>query len=213
MKHVWIAVAALMLAACASTEGGNATPAVVIPQPPAPVAFAADWDGVAPDAQAWTGYLESALNEFGQPLLASPPSDVAPFCANYAQLSARDKKQFWIVFISAMAKRESNFNPHSIYAEPAPLNQNSIGLLQLSLTDNRSYGCSFANEADIEDPRKNLECGVRIMARRLANGEIGGGGNHHGLAAYWATLRDAPDRNLASRTYIISRTTRSPGCS
>lgn len=212
MKHFCIAALVLLLSACATTERHHVEPPHSDPAPPqAPLV--ADWDGRVADAPVWTGYLETALDRVGQPLLASAPSDVVVFCANYAQLSARDRKQFWIVLISAVAKRESNFNPSTIYAEPPPLNQNSIGLLQLSLTDNQAYHCTFADEAAIQDPQQNLECGVRIMARRIAGGEIGGGGNRRGLAAYWATLRDAPDRNLTSRTYVISRTTHSPGCS
>jgi len=216
---------ALVLVACAQHEAPPvviapvatmttqpAPPPIAPPPPvtPPPVGFSADWDG-RPGATGWATATHEALTGPGAALLAANPSDAALFCANFASLSAVDREQFWITLISAVAKRESGFNPTTRYDEPG-LDEDSIGLMQLSLGDARIYGCSFTSEADISDPAKNLECAVRIMTRLIPRaGMIGGAGNIIGAAAYWSTLRDRP-QNIASRNYVISKTSASRGC-
>jgi hypothetical protein len=172
----------------------------------------ADWDG-RPIAVNWTYWLhQSLIGPQGAPLLAANPSDATNFCPNFANLNPFGREQFWITFISAMARRESNFDPKARYDEPG-LAEDSIGIMQLSLSDGRIYGCAFATERDIEDPARNLDCSVRILGRLIANaGRIGGGADHTGAASYFGTLWTNTRSHQAARAYIISKTRLSGGC-
>jgi len=165
----------------------------------------ADWDGHRGAAQ-WTGYLVQALA--ASPLLLTVPADVSIFWVGYRTAAKDGREQFWVMFVSAIAKEESNFDPDCVFQEPFPLNQKSIGLMQLSLSDT-SYSCEFLTDNDIKDPRKNLQCAVRIISKLVATaGRIGGDTAHRtsGAAAYWSTLRVANSGARDSRAYIISRT-------
>jgi hypothetical protein len=234
MKFIGVAILALAVAACTANAPPAATTPVAATTTPAPTtsastqdtsstasaaptpedtaAFTADWDGRSNSA-GWTAVVHQALIGPGAPLLALTPSDAATFCPNFASLNPHDREQFWITFISAMAWPESRFRPTTRYDEPG-LAEDSIGLMQLSLSDGRIYGCSFTIEADIEDPAKNLECAVRILARNVPrDSQIGGDGNHLGAARYFGTLRtdDVPGHREA-RAHIISKTGVAPGC-
>ena len=205
MKALWISLT-LILTACASTaKAPYSAPSAPTPSAPAPQTFTAAWDS-RPNAALWTGYLDQALRTDGAALLAAVPSDIALFCGPYASLTPRDREQVWITLISAMARRESNFDPAQRYDEPG-LDEDSIGLLQLSLGDAQRYGCAFATEADITDPQRNLACGVKIMTRLVTRAGFIGGDDANprtGAAAYWSTLRSRP-QNIASRNFIIAQ--------
>jgi hypothetical protein len=165
----------------------------------------ADWDG-HPGGQDWSSYVLTGLA--GSRLPGFVPVDVGEFWPGYEAANAAGRQQFWLMLISAIAKEESNFDPNCEYDEPPPLNQKSLGLMQLSLTDTR-YGCDFPDEASVKDPRRNLSCAVRIMDRLIVRDQrIGGDGAHRksGAAAYWSTLRVPKPGRRDPRTYIIGRT-------
>lgn len=67
------------------------------------------------------------------------------------------------LFLKAIISAESGFDNSVVFREPAPLNQNSIGFFQLSMTDKRGYGCDFTDEKSIQNPIRNLECGVMVL--------------------------------------------------
>jgi Transglycosylase SLT domain len=142
-------------------------------------------------------------------LAACDPVDVASFWQGYLAANVADRRQFWLMLISAVARMESNFDPDCVYEEPPPLNQKSIGLMQLSLTDT-AYGCEFPDEESIKDPKRNLSCAVRILERLVVrDGRIGGDSANrtNGGAAYWSTLRTANRGSKRDpRAYVISRT-------
>lgn len=68
-------------------------------------------------------------------------------------------------FLKAVVSAESGFDRTNVFMEPAPLNQKSIGLFQLSLTDKANYKCDFSNENEIKNPIKNIECAYLIFAK------------------------------------------------
>lgn len=166
----------------------------------------ADWDGHK-HGDEWTGFVLEAID--GSTLVAATPADVATFWVGYDQAADEGRKQFWLLLISAVAKEESNFDPNCVYQEPPPLNQKSIGLMQLSTTD-VAYGCQFPDEDAVKDPQRNLSCAVVILERLIKrDGRIGGDDEHRkkGGAAYWSTLRTPnPGAKRDPRKYVISRT-------
>lgn len=200
-----MALAALLAACATSPKGRLATPETAAAQGQA--AFDAAWDGEVDAAPQWTDWLSQAIDQDGATLLRSAPKDAAAFCPRYAQLSPRDRKQFWILLISGIAERESSFNARASLQEPLPLSERSIGLLQLSLTDAEDFGCHFTTEAQIESPADNLDCAVHIMAVIVDRDNLIGGdrrGTNQGLAGYWAVLNDHPHWN--ARAVILGHT-------
>jgi len=165
----------------------------------------ADWDG-HPNGREWSSHVEMALGISQLPGFV--PADVQQFWSGYEAADPAGRQEFWLMLISAIAKEESNFDPNCEYDEPPPLNQKSLGLMQLSYTD-RSYGCDFPDEQSVKDPRRNLTCAVRIMNRLILRDQrIGGDGAHRtaGAAAYWSTLRVPRPGKRDPRAYVISRT-------
>lgn len=95
-----------------------------------------------------------------------------------------------VAFIRALATAESGLDPAMVYKEPAPLNKNSVGLLQLSLSDVKNYkqqALGIETEEDLKDPIKNLKLGLAILSQLHAfhseeNVYQSGG-------RYWSVLR------------------------
>jgi hypothetical protein len=165
----------------------------------------ADWDKHQHGAE-WTGFVVAALKT--STLIQAAPADGATFWKGYAVANEAGREQFWLMLISAIAKEESNFDPNCVFEEPPPLDQKSIGLMQLSTTD-KAYGCNFPDENSVKDPERNLSCAVRILDRLVnRDGRIGGDEAHRrkGAAAYWSTLRVPKPGKRDARSYVIGRT-------
>lgn len=72
--------------------------------------------------------------------------------------------------VKAMASAESSFKRTTVYQEPPPPKgpgTKSIGLLQLSLGDQKNYklDCGWKSDEDIKHPIKNLYCGVNMLSK------------------------------------------------
>lgn len=165
----------------------------------------ADWDKHQ-NGPEWTEFVAAALK--GSALTKAEPVDSASFWQGYVVADEAERAQFWLMLISAVAKQESNFDPNCVFEEPPPLNQKSIGLMQLSTTDT-VYGCDFPDEDSVKDPQRNLSCAVRILDRLVnRDGRIGGDhmNRNKGAAAYWSTLRVPKPGKRDARQYVIDRT-------
>lgn len=140
----------------------------------------------------WTDYTLQALSEFGGGLLTS-----------YPEGACGDRRQFYVMLLSEMARYESAFNPKAKFTEgfddSTGKPQISAGLLQLSLDDAKYYGCEFKTMNDLFNPRLNLRCGVKIMNRWvIEDGVIAKGysnKNARGGARYWSVLRRSKTKN------------------
>lgn len=93
----------------------------------------------------------------------------------------------------AIAKAESSFKRETVYMEPAPLHKNSIGLLQLSLSDQKNYriDCKWKTEDDLKHPIRNLYCGVLMLSILEKKYPTKNFYQYGGL--YWSTLRRAQE--------------------
>lgn len=180
-------------------------PVVVDPvEPPPPsdpsAIIRARWEAKQRDGVAWSKHVFEQIPVLAPKLLAKSPGDVTQFCPGYNELSVTDKKNFWVYLISSMAELESGHNPAVTYTEAfADANGNRVvsrGLLQISIESGNGYGCGFKTAADLHDPNKNLDCGLRILNKWVGNdGTLAGqkGTTWQGGARYWSVLRKDPN--------------------
>lgn len=169
-------------------------PAVV-----APVAGAAlSWESVASRA-AWSAELRGAVTAKKADLEKGKPEEFIP---GYNGLPVEMQVKFWAELLVAMAKFESAWKPNCIFKEPPPLNELSIGLLQLSYSNEAPYHLEPLDPAkkSLEDPLVNVRCAVKILAHLLTkDGTVASsnGNDHDGGAAYWSVLRVGAKHKLA----------------
>jgi hypothetical protein len=165
--------------------------------PPSGDVIRARWEATERDGAAWSQHVYDQLPALAPNLLAKAPSDVAQYCPNYSNLTTADKKNFWVYLLSSMSELESGHDTGAKYVENFLDRKGnpviSSGLLQISIESGNAYGCGFANQNQLYDPLKNLDCGLRILNKWVGNdGSVGGksGTTWLGGARYWAVLRN-----------------------
>jgi Transglycosylase SLT domain len=171
-----------------------------------PVEFRARWDGKHPDADLWTRATVTAIDIYGEHLLTSSPEDIKSYCPRFASLGREEKKAFWVQMISAIAEKENGkFDPALAFKETFKNSKGefvmSRGLLQLSFESANNYGCGFKTEAALENPQKNLACGVRILDHWVRRENVMSQREEDewmGPAKYWSVLRKSKTREFIS---------------
>jgi hypothetical protein len=163
--------------------------------------YLADWDGKT-FGNNWTLILQFALESYGKDLLnMSSIKDSSKWCPRFALLNREQKKQFFIMLISSMARHESNFDPKCTYTESfEDANGKRVvsrGLLQISKESANSsrYKGNVKNESDLHDVAKNLEVGVMILNYWIPKDGYIGSSNVSGISnagggRYWSVMRD-----------------------
>lgn len=163
-----------------------------------PMEYGALWDGKHPDAIKWTRATVLAIERYGHDMLANEPSDIKSYCPQFSLLKKEEKIAFWVHMISAIAQKESDFNPTKPYVETFTDKNGervvSRGLLQLSLesVNNPLYGCKIKKAEELDDPLKNLVCGVKILNHWMRTEPVitrNEGKEWLGAAKYWGVLR------------------------
>lgn len=145
-------------------------------------------------------YAEIAAKQIavhGSSLLEVAPEKADQYCTALKGASQDQRLEFYVAFLSFMAKYESNFDTNQTFKEPFTDRSGehviSSGLMQVSIESCRGYGTRLERKEELLDPTKNLECAVRILNRwmqrhsRLMSlnsweGNVGG-------SKYWAVLR------------------------
>ena len=166
---------------------------------------------------SWTRQLEQTVQQSELPRLK--PADIGKFCPGYARLTNRERSQFWVGLLSAMAKPESNFQPLTRYQEKFHDGKGkpviSRGLLQISQesANQPRYSCNIRHADQLHDPATNLKCAVRIMQKWVkTDGHISQpdwSREAKGGARYWSVLRPARGKLAQIRQF----TSQLPGCS
>jgi hypothetical protein len=164
--------------------------------------LSARWEGKHPDGRDWTLNTYKEVSKVASGLASSTPSDYKDFCPEYKSLSSENKKNFWVYLLSSMAELESNFNPSLSYRESFRDSSGSYvmsrGLLQISIESGNAYGCGFKSQSDLNDPYRNLSCGLRILNKWVLNDKrIAGSvsGSWRGGSRYWSVLRTSSKVN------------------
>jgi hypothetical protein len=128
----------------------------------------ATWD-THKDSAGWTQATIAAIRAEGQNLLSSPIGDIDLYCPPYPQFSDEEKIAFWLELVSAISQQESGLNPINKLVRTNLIDpqtgQHPVaqGLMQLSFETGKMYKCDFTTANDLNDPIKNLWCGVKIL--------------------------------------------------
>lgn len=155
-------------------------------------------------------YLREVITETSDFTSDAIPEGVAEVCPNYSNLVAKQKQDFWVYFVQALASTESGFDKYTQLVENMVDSDGeaivSEGLLQLSYSDRgRGTGCVFSRAKDekrtdaektIFDAENNLQCGASILRTQLYGkvsdaDNIGKGVFYSG--SYWNPLRKKSD--------------------
>jgi hypothetical protein len=100
-------------------------------------------------------------------------------CKGYNYATDEEKRQFWILFLSAMSKPESNFKPDEEYKEAD--GTTSTGMLQIDPKSSNRW-CSILSKekgkgsfdsGDMHNPQTNLECGLLMMQYQIMGVPMG----------------------------------------
>ena len=161
------------------------------PPPPAELLNGLAWENNHPERAAWSDELRKQLKANLVSFNKAP--DLADNCPAYRELDEDDQVTVLATMAVAIAKYESNYDPHNIYHEPPPLGVDSIGLYQLSYEDGFSWCVLDRANRSLEDPINNIRCAVPKMAKLIAKDRILTAGstsaNAMGLARYWSVMR------------------------
>lgn len=145
------------------------------------------WDHRA-EANTWTETAFAALGDHGAALPAVLPADIDAWCPGYPEATEAERKAFWAGLISALAKHESTWNPSAVGG-----GGRWYGLLQITPSTARLYGCEARSGAALKDGEANLNCGIRIMARTVSRDGVVSAGMR-GVAADWGPFHSSRKR-------------------
>ena len=164
------------------------------------------WETNVKDGVRWSLMIYQVLLAEEPLLIQEKVSDMTLFCPRYAQITSLQKMNFWGQLISAIAKYESGWKPTTRYVETTMTEPDLVtgaqvvseGLLQLSYQDmlNHPGVCHFNWEKDqllsptdpkktTLDPFKNLQCGIRILARQIRSKKA----IAISKGAYWSVIK------------------------
>lgn len=178
-------------------------PAVALAQPIGDLPRPPGRDGDMPrtrwehrtDSPIWTRAALSALKGHGAPLTRTVPRDIADWCPAYQDADATRRAQFWVGFLSALAKYESTWKPGAVGG-----GGQWYGLLQILPATARGYGCRAGSGEALKHGPSNLSCALRIMATTVPRDRAIAlrDGRWRGVAADWGPMRsDAKRREMA----------------
>lgn len=150
------------------------------------------WETSVPARKAWSEELFKMVA--AQYDILSQASDVLRIHPLFNRLNKSQQITCLCQFIATMTYYESGYNPKASSVDVGEVNvldTYSVGLLQLSVVDQKNLNIPLGyTYADLQDPIKNLNLGVRIMANQvrkrgkflIAKGESGNPG------VYWAVI-------------------------
>ncbi len=216
--HLIATMALFALSACSSIP--DKISPVEKPQEVA-TAFSLNWENTTeahPERKPWSAQIKKSLGVSRADI--EKASDLTSFCPKYFSLSAADREKALGELIVGMAYYESGYKPETIYRECSktkcqygggcrvhetygycmkggdPLENGLVvsrGLLQLSLLSSKGYKCDVSKPEHLNDPIKNLACGVNILQRQvIRTGKITGASN------YWAVIKGSYTNNKIS---------------
>lgn len=144
--------------------------------------------GTTGGRSTWSLAVLSSLRGHANALPDVVPADIDTWCPAYESGSREQREAFWLGLVSALVKHESTFKPTAVGG-----GGKWIGLMQILPSTARLYGCQATTVDGLKDPRANLSCGLRIMARTVARDGVVSA-NMRGVAADWGPFHSRKKR-------------------
>lgn len=139
-------------------------------------------------AAIWTRSALAALRAHGAPLVSDVPRDMEAWCPGYAAANPKDRRAFWVGFLSALAKHESTYRAQAIGG-----GGRYFGLLQIAPSTARGFDCRAKSGEALRKGPANLSCAIRIMAHTVSRDGVVSAGMR-GVAADWGPLHSKSKR-------------------
>lgn len=184
-----VALTLMLLAGCIggesySTRGLNAD------------SFPMRWDHV-PQADAWEVAGLAALDSHAAILPDIVPADIDRWCPAYPDANDAQRSAFWLGLMSSLARHESTWNEAAVGG-----GGRWFGLMQISPTTARNFGCQASSGQALLDGEANVSCALRIWAETVPrDGVIAEG--RKGIAADWGPLHPSQARKREDiRTWV-----------
>lgn len=165
-------------------------PVIACAPAPAPVPDALpvmQWDH-RPEADEWTEATLAALQTEGAELLSQVPGDIGVWCPGYITADHTERAAFWAGLLSALARFESTWNPQAVGG-----GGQWFGLVQISPSTARLYGCDADSGSELQNGTANLECAVQIASETVTRDGVVAA-NRGGFAADWGPFMSAEKR-------------------
>lgn len=122
----------------------------------------------------WNDFISNEIDQKNNTDMVTEYIDQADLkslgCPGFNSADAEAKKDFWVVFFSALTRAESAFNLNARSRAPKGGHGN-YGLLQLSKATAREQ-CGINDPKDIANPELHLRCGVKLMAWQLKGAPV-----------------------------------------
>jgi hypothetical protein len=157
------------------------------PEPVPEVLPVMQWDH-HPQGDQWTAATLAALQDEGAELLSHIPGDIGTWCPAYVTAPPEERALFWAGLLSALARFESTWNPQAVGG-----GGRWFGLVQISPSTARHYGCDADSGSELQDGSANLECAVQIAAETVTRDGVVAA-NRGGFAADWGPFQSAEKR-------------------
>lgn len=143
------------------------------------------------DKRNWSLFLKTLIEAHFETF--DTAKDATRFCSNYATLSKDEKVKLWAEVFVWTSFYESGWNPKAQSVDVgsrADKNTWSIGLMQLSVVDQKSFGLISDFTFDqLLEPVPNLNLAMQIMVRQIKKtGKVIL--DNSDKMRYWAVLLD-----------------------
>lgn len=165
-----------------------------------------------PSHVLWNRAALSALKSHGRALVEMVPADYAHWCPAYRSAPDKERRAFWVGFLSTLAKYESTYKPRAVGG-----GGKWFGLVQISPATARGYGCNAGTGEALKRGAANVSCAVRIMAVTVPRDGVihSRDGKWRGVSADWGPMRSSSKRAdmaewLRKQPYCQSKSTIRP---
>ncbi|NOT78693.1 MAG: transglycosylase SLT domain-containing protein [Bacteriovoracaceae bacterium] len=128
---------------------------------------------------SWNNVINKTLDDeqyvhmLDEPLDESDLKELNCLGFNQSTTSREEKKDFWLVFFSALTRAESAFNPKARAKAPKG-GQGNYGLLQFNKGTARDR-CGIISIQELLEPNSQLSCGVHLLSWQLKGAPLKNG--------------------------------------
>ena len=161
------------------------------------------WENGHPERKAWSEHLVKLIGLYYDKLIMA--KDLDKIYPGFMKLSKSQQINIMAEFICWVCYYECAWNPLSNSVDvgnKGDVDTYSVGLMQMSVVDQANYKLKFGYDfKDLQDPLKNLDLGIAIMAQLAVKKELIM--IPKGSGPYWSTI--CPGGKYDKSAEIISK--------